>query len=109
MRIIFLPETLEYFNELTTILYEKEYFGFKESAIAYVDDLLDEIQDTLHVKISKVAPLYFKRYGEGMQYATFKKSKSTQWYVFFTKHKIKGEIVYLVRHITNNHVTAQFL
>ena len=43
MRIIFLPEVLEYFNELTTILYEKEYFGFKESAFQYVDDLLTEI------------------------------------------------------------------
>ena len=31
MRIIFLPEALDYFNKLTTILYEEEYFGFEEN------------------------------------------------------------------------------
>lgn len=109
MRIVFLPEALEYFNELTTILYEKEYFGFKESALAYVDSLVDDVRDTLHLKIAKVAPSYFDRFGKGMQYATFKKSKVTQWYIFFTKHKVDDEIVYLVRYISNNHVVAQFL
>lgn len=37
MRIIFLPEVLDYFNELSIILYEKDYFGFEEYAL---DDLL---------------------------------------------------------------------
>jgi len=38
MRIIFLPETLKYFNDLSTILYEKEYFGFEESALSFVQN-----------------------------------------------------------------------
>jgi len=109
MRIIFLPETLQYFNNLTTILFEKEYFGFKESALAYVDDLLNDIKDNLHLKVNKAAPSYFDQFGKGMKYATFKKNKSTHWYVFFVKYKTDNEIIYLIRHISNNHVIAQFL
>ncbi len=29
MKIVFLPETLDYFNELSDLLYEKDYFGFR--------------------------------------------------------------------------------
>lgn len=109
MRIIFLPETLKYFNELSTILYEKEYFGFEESALAYVDNLIDDIKNSLHTKVKKNAPPYFDKFGKGMQYATFRKSKNTQWFVFFTTYEINGELVYLVRHISNNHVTSHHL
>ncbi len=84
MRIVFLPETLDYFNELSTILYKKEYFGFEESALAYVDTLLDDIKKSLHTKLSRKAPPYFKKYGKDMQYAIFKKNNNTQWFVFFT-------------------------
>lgn len=109
MRIIFLPETLDYFNELTTILYEKEYFGFEESALSYVDSLIDDIKNSLHTKIKKKAPFFFDKYGKGMQYATFRKSKNTQWFVFFTIYESSGELVYLVRYISNNHVISQYL
>ena len=109
MKIIFLPEVLEYFNELTTILYEKEYFGFEESAFQYVDDLLTEIQKTISNKQKKVAPSYFNRYGTDMSYISIKKNKNTQWYVFFSIYKHKNEIIYLIRHISNNHVVAQLL
>lgn len=109
MRIVVLPEVRVYLKELSQVLYEKEYFGFEESALAYVDNLVDDIRDTLHIKAAKEAPHYFERFGKGMQYATFKKSKATQWYIFFTKHKVDDEIVYLIRYITNNHVSAQFL
>lgn len=110
MRIVFLPETLDYFNELSTILYEKEYFGFEESALSYVDSLIDDIKNSLHTKVKKNAPSWFSdKYGKGMQYATFRKSKNTQWFVFFTVYKSKGEFVYLVRYISNNHVKSQHL
>jgi hypothetical protein len=109
MRIVFLPETLEYFNELIAILYEKEYLGFKSSALAYVDELIDDVQNTLHLKPTKKAPSYFNRFGKGMQYATFKKSKFTHWYIFFTMYRVNEEVIYLVRYISNNHVSAQFL
>ncbi len=59
MRIVFLPETLKYFNDLSTILYQKEYFGFEESALAYVDSLLDDIKKSLHTKLSKKSTCIF--------------------------------------------------
>lgn len=61
MRIVFLPEVLDYFNDLTTILYEREYFGFEETAVRYVNELLDDIRTTLPSKVSKLAPSYFNR------------------------------------------------
>jgi len=109
MRVLFLPEVLEYFNELTTILYEKEYFGFEESAVQYVDDLLAEIQTTISNRHKKVAPSYFDRYGVDMSYIAIKKNKNTQWYIFFTVYQYNEDAVYLVRHISNNHVVAQYL
>lgn len=109
MKIVFLPETLDYFNELSTLLYEKGYFGFEESAIKYVNELLNEIKTSLPLRVSKRAPLYFNRYGKEMSYVTFRKNKTTQWYVFFTRYKENGETVYLIRHISNNHVSAQYL
>jgi len=109
MRVVFLPKVEDYLVELSEILYQKEYFGFKESAVIYVTKLVQDIKMTLHKRLKKPAPRYFNRYGEGMNYATFRKGKATQWYVFFTTYKEKGEIVYLVRYISNNHVSAQFL
>ncbi len=109
MRIVFLPSVLDYFNELTTLLYEKEYFGFLDSAVRYVDDLLEDIRQNLPTKLHKSAPPYFNRYGRNMLYATFRKSKATQWYVFFSIYRKDDELIYLVRHISNNHVAAQYL
>ena len=109
MRIIFLPEALDYFNELSTILYEKNYFGFEETALKYVDDLMDDIKITLPKRPKRPAPSYFDRYGKKMFYAIFRKNKATQWYVFFNIYKTKKELIYLVRYISNNHVVAQYL
>jgi len=100
MKITFLPEALDYFNELSTILYEKEYFGFEESALNYVEDLFDDISNTLPTRQKKIAPRSFDQYGKDMYFSTFRKSKTTQWYVFFSIYKDNGESVYLVRHIS---------
>ncbi len=109
MKIIFLPEVLEYFNELSTILYEEDYFGFEEDALNYVDRLLNDIKVKLSTSLQRPAPSYFDKYGARMSYATFRSNKSTQWYIFFSKYKKDKEIVYLIRYISNNHVMAQYL
>lgn len=110
-KIVALPEVREYFNELIHILYEKEYFGYEDSAIEYVESLFEEIKTTLPQRLKKPAPAYFSRYGKGMYYTSFKKNKTTQWYVFFTIYidMEKGEQIYLIRYISNNHVIAQYL
>lgn len=109
MKVLFLPEIEHYLFELTEILYQKEYFGFKESAVKYVRDLENDIRTNLHTKRKLPAPPFFDRYGKKMLYSVFSKSKATQWYVFFNVYQKRGETILLIRYISNNHVIAQFL
>ena len=109
MKVLFLPEVRMYFQELQDILFEKEYFGFEESAVQYVRDLIFDIEATLPERLSKIAPPYFNRYGKELRYASFRKNRNTQWYVFFNKYRENGEVIYLVRYISNNHMIAQYL
>jgi hypothetical protein len=109
MKILVLPEVRRYFNELSQILYEKDYFGYLETAEKYVEELFEAIKTTLPNQQKRYAPSYFKRYGKDMYYSVFRKNKHTQWYVFFNIYEDEGELIYLVRYISNNHVIAQFL
>jgi hypothetical protein len=109
MRVLFLPEIRDYFRELAEILYEKDYFGFEETAIQYAEDLINSIKNTLPDRVRKTAPAYFNRYGKNMFYAVFPKNKHTQWYVFFNIYTNNGETIYLVRYISNNHTIAHLL
>jgi hypothetical protein len=111
MNVIILPEVLQYLEDLVIILYDKGYFGFKESSRSYVIELFNDIKTTLPIRTHKPAPAYFNKYGNNMDYAVFRvrKSKHTQWYVFFTIYKEYGETIYLVRYIANNHTVAQYL
>lgn len=96
MKVLFFPEVEEYLFELTEILYRKEYFGFKKSAVRYVTELVQDIVSSLDQKSQKEAPFFFKRYGKNMYYANFRKNKNTEWYVFFTIYENKEEKIYLV-------------
>jgi len=110
MKVHTTPEVKLYLNDLISILFEKEYFGFEDSAHKYVDDLIDEIENNLSLKPHKPAPKYFDRYGKNMYYASFRKNKQTVWYAFFTKYQDENnEIIYLIRYISNNHMDAQRL
>ena len=108
MKVVALPEVQQYLESLKKVLFENEYFGFEDAAQEYVDDLFNDIATTLPIRLHKPAPEYFGRYGKGMKYAAFKKSKHTTWYVFFTTYW-ENEVIYLVRYINNNHVIAQHL
>ena len=109
MNVIILPEVLEYLDNLVYILFKKRYFSYLETSINYIDDLIDNIEITLPIRVQKPAPEYFDRYGKKMKYATFKKNRSTTWYAFFTTYNNNEETVYLVRYIANNHTIAQYL
>ena len=109
MRVIILPEVLDYFEDLMEILYQKQYFGFRQSARNYVKELATEIRTNLHKLPHKPAPAHFDRYGKEMDYATFRKNKNTSWYAFFTSYEVENEVIYLVRYVANNHTVAQYL
>ena len=83
MNVIVTPEVYDFLENLVVILYEKEYFGFEESARKYVDELYEDITKNLPIHQKKRAPAYFDKYGKGMYYTAFRKSKRTVWYVFF--------------------------
>ena len=111
MKVLVLPEVRYYLKELQIILYEKDYFGFEEAAQEYTDELLNDILTTLPVRLHKPAPKYFDIYFKNMEYAVFKKSNRTSWYVFFTIYEDEetGEDIFLVRYIGNNHTVAHHL
>lgn len=109
MRVLFLPEIENYLFDLAENLYQLEYFGFRENAVQYVTDLIQDITLHLHHKQKRVAPHYFTRHGQGLSYAVFKKNKNTQWYVFFNTYNRDGETIYLIRFVGNNHSLAQYL
>ena len=71
MRVLFLPEVRQYFSELIETLLDKEYFSFEDTAVEYVEELILDIERTLHLRVSKPAPQYFEKYGRGMLYAVF--------------------------------------
>ena len=108
MRIIVLPSVVGYLDELVTILFEKRYFSYWDYANNYVEELLDEVYETLPTKPRKPAPSYFERYGNDMYYSTFKKSRRTIWYVFFRIYEENGEQIYQIRYIGNNHTCAKY-
>ena len=109
MKIVILPVVLDKIEELVPLLYEKGYFSYKAEARKYVDALYDDIQTNLPLKIKKPAPEYFEnKYGKGLYYSVFRKSKQTCWYVFFRMYEENGYLIYQIRHMTNNHVDAKY-
>ena len=108
-RVIFIPEVRQYLKDLIPILYEYGYFSYRENARKYVKNLVDDIKVNLPTKLKRPAPQHFtEKYGEGLYYALFPKSRHTQWYAFFKMYQKGGEIYYQVRGIENNHTAAQY-
>jgi hypothetical protein len=105
VEVVYHKNVAEYLNELVDILYDKEYFGFKEFAYDYADWIFEQIELSIHRKVKKPAPKYFERYGQGLSYVVYKRNSNTSWYVFFSKQ----EDTYLIFYIGNNHNCAQYL
>ena len=110
MNVKFTPETLDYLEELVTILYQKGYFSWLDTSQKYVDELYADIQTNLPTKQHKRAPDRYKIYGDDVHYASFKKNRRTTWYAFFTKYQDENnQIIYLIEYIGNNHTDAHHL
>ena len=107
MSVLAIPEVIDYLEELTAILYEKGYFGYLEYAHHYVDELIDDIKTNLPKKQKKPAPKHFQKYGAELKYAAFRKNRQTTWYVFFEVYREKEDVIYVIKHVENNHTAAQ--
>ena len=60
---------------------------FSEKVELYLDELMQLLFD----------------FGKNMKYITYQANKRTFWYIFYQERNY----IYLIRHITNNHVAAQ--
>jgi len=109
MSVLFIPEIQDYYYELESVLFEKGYFSYKDSADKYVESLFLAIKNDLPRLRHRQAPEYYDKYGKGMYFASFKKNRHTTWYAFFTKYEENEETFYLVRYIGNNHTEAHHL
>ncbi len=109
IKVLFLPEVVDQFLNLANVLHANGYFGFKEVAIDYAETLFNDIKSNLPHKIKKEAPDFFNSLGKELFYSLFPKNKNTTWYVFYSVHEVDGDTVYLIRHLSNNHVIGHHL
>ena len=72
---------------------------------SYVEELIADIQQNIHSKLKKKAPVFFERYGKDMYYITYQRNSNTTWYIFFS---VIGD-TYFIKYITNNHVSGQYI
>lgn len=103
-------EADSFLKSLPLILVKEGYKSSLESALSYVDELLDFISriDTYpHYELSVKAQEYFSRYGQHLKYTFLRRKSSPQttWYVFF---ECLGNRL-IVRYITNNWMEGQFI
>jgi hypothetical protein len=103
--VLYAPKVAEYLNNLIDILYENDYFGFRESAKKYVIDLRNKIELSLPFMTPRLPQYRRKIYGKYTKYITIRKNRHTSYYVFFLQKADK----YIVTYIGNNHTDAQYL
>jgi len=104
MIVQYLPEIEIYLSELIELLYEKDYFSFPDQAIDYVRKIREYIENEIYTALKRKAPEYFSQYGKEMSFFTYKANNNTSWYIFFQQQ----HDIYLIRYITNNHVSAKY-
>ena len=104
VNVILRKNVINFLEELVFILFEKEYFGFEESAQEYVQKIYDFIEFNLPNSPPKNTPESLVELGS--KYIFYKANQNTTWYIFFEKSGNR----FLVTYITNNHSeVAKFL
>ncbi len=103
-QVVFSKDVKIYLRELAILLFEKGYFGTPEYAKAYVAAIVLFMKTNIGLHPGRIAPPYFSLYGENLEYIKYSANKRTSWYAFYRQEWN----VFVVRHITNNHVAAQY-
>lgn len=109
-KVLIHPSVSDFLEELPDILINEGYLSIFENAVLLVDEIIGFIQDlpmAAHYHLSPLAESHFSRYGNNLQYAFFRRTKSprTTWYIFF----IQQDERILVKYITNNHKEGQYI
>ncbi len=79
--ILFDNEVVDYLDNLVFKLYAKEYFGFVESADAFVLKLADFIYENIKKFLSRKTPSKIQQLGSN--YIFYQSNQRTTWYLFF--------------------------
>jgi hypothetical protein len=101
--VVFSKEVETGLDELMILLFEKGYFGFPETAKSYVDRMIAFAEQYTGILPGRQAPDYFRPFGRDLKYIIYQVNKQTTWYILYQERN--G--IYLIRHITNNHVAAK--
>jgi len=96
-KVIFGEEVLDYFDNLVFTLFEKDYFGFPESAENYANNISEFIFSNIFTFPHKKTPKPLKYLGS--EYIFYKANARTTWYIFFEKRNQN----YLITGILNNY------
>ncbi|GAP72858.1 hypothetical protein SAMD00024442_48_9 [Candidatus Symbiothrix dinenymphae] len=102
--IIFSDEVEWYLEDLTILLFEQGYFGYPETAKAYVAKIVLFMTTNIGIHPGRIAPSYFSQYGPNLEYIRYPANKHTSWYGFYQQVVNR----FYVWHITNNHIAAQY-
>jgi hypothetical protein len=81
-------------KELVTILFNNEYFGFIDSSIEYVNNIVDFLYTIPTLKHKKC-----NIEKDGAFYCKIKENPKTTWFVTFDK----VNEIYIIKNIYNNH------
>lgn len=95
--IFYSPKFENQINKIVDILFENNYFSFKENAFEYGERIYDFIEANIDKPISKLSPDKFIKFGTF--YFKYKANENTTWYIFFDRKENR----FLVNYILNNH------
>ena len=93
-RIIISIEVRSRLKELVHLLFEKDYFGFKDSAKSYVDKIVETI-----LAIPRLKHYQTKDTSRGSYFVRHKANSNTTYYILFD---IKGNRYYITNIISNH-------
>lgn len=92
--VIILPELEDKLFDMVSIFYEEEYFGFLDSDLVYIDNIVNFIYKIPTLRYKETANKTFGEY-----YCSYKANRNTTWYITFDKQDDR----FIVQYITNNH------
>ena len=90
-------DVILFLDDLINQLYNKEYFGFIDSADHYVDKIYDFMENDIHTFPHKKSPKKLSHLGSN--YIFYKSNSRTTWFIFFEQKSTH----YYISGILNNH------
>ncbi len=85
-----------FLNDLTLILFHKDYFSYFENTVIYKDKIIEFIEQDIQNFPARKTPDKLKNFGSN--YTFYKSNQRTTWYIFFEQMNNN----YLITNIINS-------